>query len=290
MIELDPALRAPVLIEALPYIQRFAGHTVVVKYGGNVLGDEAASLQSLAEDLVLLSHVGIRPVVVHGGGPQIDELARRLGVPIERRDGLRVTDAAMLEVVRLGLLGVVNPSIVRALNRVGGRTRSVGLSGLDGGLATARQLDAALGRVGEVTAIDPTVITAVLERAMIPVVASIAAGDDGGELNVNADHFAAALAGALGATKLVFLSNVPGILADPTRGDSLISEVELAELDELLEAGVLGGGMVPKVHAAREALARGVCEVHVLDGRAPHALLVELFSDAGVGTMVRGSR
>lgn len=290
MIELDPALRAPVLVEALPYIQRFAGHVVVVKYGGNVLEDAASELAGLATDLVLLAHVGIRPVVVHGGGPQIDELAGRLGVVVARRDGLRVTDEAMLEVVRLGLLGVVNPSIVGALNRVGGRARGVGLSGLDGGLATARLVDPALGRVGEVVHVDAGVVAGLLAAGMIPVVASIAADAEGRELNVNADQFAAALAPALGATKLVFLTNVRGLLADPASDDSLVSEATLDELDELVASGAVGGGMVPKLRAARHALEAGVDEVHLIDGRTPHALLVELLSDRGIGTMLRRVR
>jgi acetylglutamate kinase len=289
VIDLDPSLRAPILIEALPYIQRFAGHTVVVKYGGNVLGDEAGSLSNLAQDLVLLAHVGIRPVLVHGGGPQIDELAARLGVRVERRGGLRVTDEAMLRIVRLGLLGEVNPAIVRALNRVGGRARGVGLCGVDGNLARGRVLDPVLGRVGEVVEVNATVVQGLLGEGMIPVIASLAIGDDGEELNVNADQFAAALAPALGASKLVFLTNVAGLLRDPDDPGSLMSEADVAELEGLVASGAVGGGMLPKVDAARAALESGVAEVHFIDGRVPHALLIELLSDQGIGTMLRRS-
>lgn len=289
MIDLDPRLRAPVLVEALPYIQRFAGHTVVVKYGGNVLDDEEASLASLATDLVLLAHVGIHPVLVHGGGPQIDDLARQLGVDVERRGGLRVTDDAMLEVVRLGLLGVVNPTIVRAVNQVAGTPRGVGLSGVDGGLARARVVEPSLGRVGEVVELRAGLVEALVAHGMIPIVASLAADEEGRELNVNADQFAAALAPALAATKLIFLSNVPGLLADPDDPESLVSELTLGELEGWLSSGSVRGGMVPKLAAARAALEAGVEEVHFVDGREQHALLVELLSDAGVGTMIRRS-
>ncbi|ACU54579.1 acetylglutamate kinase [Acidimicrobium ferrooxidans DSM 10331] len=289
MIDLDPRLRAPILVEALPYIQRFAGHTVVIKYGGNVLGDEAGSLASLATDLVLLAHVGIHPVLVHGGGPQIDDLARRLKVSSERRGGLRVTDDAMLEVVRLGLLGAVNPTIVRAVNQVSGAPRGVGLSGVDGGLARARVVDPSLGRVGEVVEVRADLVEALVAHGMIPIVASLAADDEGRELNVNADQFAAALAPALSATKLVFLSNVPGLLADPDDPASVVSELTLGELEDWLSSGSVRGGMVPKLAAARAALEAGVDEVHFVDGRERHALLVELLSDAGVGTMIRRS-
>lgn len=269
--------KARVLVEALPYIKQFRGRRIVVKIGGAALEDPALR-QRFAEDVVLLSWVGIDVVVVHGGGKQVTALLDRLGIAARFEQGLRVTDDATLEVVEMVLGGSLNQELVRRINGLGGR--AVGLTGKDGGLARARRLAPALGRVGVVQAWQPAVIEKLL-GGFIPVVAPLATDEDGETVNVNADPFAAGLAVALGADKLVLLTDVEGVLDADRR---LIPSLTAATARALIADGVIRGGMIPKVENALEALALGVAKVHVVDGRQEHALLLEIFTRAGVGT------
>jgi len=279
---------ASVLVEALPYIRRFRGKIVVVKYGGNALagaaGSEQDALQAFAEDVVLLATVGILPVIVHGGGPQIGEMLQRLGVASTFVDGLRVTDAATLEIARMVLLGKVNSDLVAAINTHG--PLAVGLSGADARLITASAHDAALGFVGTVDAVDPTIVLQLCAQGLIPVVATIGADADGQQYNINADTVAGALAAALHAEKLVMLTDVAGLRRDPGDPSSTVSRLVADELVALVDSGAVVGGMVPKVEAVLHAVQGGCAAAHLLDGRIPHAVLLELFTDGGVGTMV----
>lgn len=285
----NAAVTAQVLIEALPYIQRFAGQTVVVKYGGNALSgtEHADPLDVFAEDIVLLRAVGIRPVVVHGGGPQINAMLDRLGVKSEFRDGRRVTDDATMQVVRMVLTGEVNPSIVSAITSQGGR--AVGLSGADDGMISVVQRDPALGFVGDVTGVRTSVLEQLLDDGCIPVVATIGVDPSGQTYNINADSVAAAVAGALGAAKLLYLTDIEGLRRDVNDSTSLISKLTAAELQTLLGDGTIAGGMIPKAESCLEAVALGVPAVHILDGRVAHVTIIELFTDAGIGTMVLGN-
>jgi acetylglutamate kinase len=281
--------KVAILVEALPYIVRFSGATFVIKYGGNVLGDSGAdgaqdALESFAQDVVLLQSVGIRPVVVHGGGPQIDHWLRRLAITPHFVDGLRVTDAATLEIVKMVLLGQVNPDIVAQVNRFGGR--GVGISGADGSFVRCHQRSEALGFVGAVDAIDPVVMTSMLDDGIIPVVASIGVDAAGQAYNINADHVASAIAGALEAEKLVYLTNVEGLRERAHDPSSLIHQVSSNEVDAMIARGVITGGMIPKVRSAIDAIKGGVRSVHLLDGTMAHALLLEIFTDKGIGTMI----
>jgi acetylglutamate kinase len=283
------AEKAAVLVEALPYIRRFWGAVVVVKYGGNALGaegtgGEAAARASFAEDVVLMRSVGMLPVVVHGGGPQIGELMARLGKEPEFRDGLRVTDAETLEIARMVLVGKVNRDLVSAINVHG--PLAVGLSGEDANLIQAAARDESLGYVGDVAAVDPTILQRLLAQGLIPVVATIGADPAGQAYNINADTVAGALAEALEATKLVYLTDVAGLRADPEDPGSVLAQCRPEDLDRLVAEGAARGGMVPKVRACAHAVRHGVRQAHILDGRVPHALLLEVFTDAGVGTMV----
>jgi acetylglutamate kinase len=278
--------RVATLVEALPYIQRFAGRTVVIKYGGNALAgtSDHDALSVFATDVVLLRLVGVRPVVVHGGGPQISSLMERLGKTTEFRDGLRVTDAETVEIARMVLTGQVNPEIVAAMNVAGGR--AVGVSGGDGGLISARPRDPALGFVGDVAAVDPTVVQRLIDDEFIPVVATIGVDDHGRSYNINADTVAAEIAVALGAEKLVYLTDIEGLRRDVDDPSSLIRAAAPSELDELIANGSIAGGMIPKVASCTDAVRRGVGAAHILDGRIAHVLLLELFTDTGVGTMI----
>ena len=273
--------KAASFVEALPWIARYSGRTVVVKYGGHAMDDPEAAA-AFAQDVVLLRYVGLRPVVVHGGGPQITAHLERRGVESVFEGGRRVTTADTMQVVRMVLVGQVNSDVVALLNAHG--SFAVGISGGDGNLFTAEQLDPALGFVGEVTGVDTGVIEALVNDGRIPVVATVATGDDGALYNVNADTAAAALAVALKAEKVVFLTDVEGLYADYPSRDDLISQIKADELDDLLPG--LSEGMVPKMEACLRAVRGGVPAAHVLDGRVPHALLLEVFTDDGVGTMV----
>lgn len=286
---INPEVRASVLIEALPYIRRFAGKTVVVKYGGNALAGatESDALALFAEDIVLMRLVGLKPVVVHGGGPQISDLMTRLGKVTEFRDGLRVTDSETVDIARMVLSGQVNPQIVAAIN-VHGRF-AVGVSGEDASLITAAAKNPDLGFVGEVDRINPGILHRLLDDEFIPVVATIGTDAHGQAYNINADTVAGAIAEALGAEKLVYLTDIEGlrrVVNDPT---SLIRQTSPDELDALMADGTIAGGMIPKVESCVRAVRGGVKRAHILDGRIPHVLLLELFTDAGIGTMVESA-
>jgi acetylglutamate kinase len=275
--------RAEVLIEALPHIRRFWGSTIVVKYGGNAMTDPALA-ESFAADIVLLQSVGINVVVVHGGGPQIGDLMTKLGKESEFRDGLRVTDAETLDIARMVLVGKVNRDIVAAINTHG--PLAVGLSGEDAGLIEAGLRNPSLGFVGDVKRVNPAIVESLLAQDLIPVVSTIGADLLGQAYNINADAVAGALAGALGAEKAIYLTDIAGLLSDVADPTSLVSTIDTDGIAELLASGALSGGMIPKVEACLDALDGGVRAAHLLDGRVPHVVLLELFTDAGVGTMV----
>jgi acetylglutamate kinase len=283
-----PAAKAAILVEALPYILRFWGKIVVVKYGGNARADDAgadaAALAQFAEDVVLMRSVGMLPVVVHGGGPQIGSMMARLGKVPEFRDGMRVTDAETLEIARMVLVGKVNREIVSAINVHG--ALAVGLSGEDANLITAVARPGQLGFVGDVEVVDPSLIERLLAQGLIPVVATIAADAAGQAYNINADAVAGAVAAALGAEKLVFLTDVSGVRADPDDPQTMLRTVSVDELEAMVASGAATSGMVPKVEACTRAVRAGVARAHILDGRVAHALLLEIFTDEGVGTMV----
>lgn len=280
---IDAASRAAILTEALPYIQRFAGKTVVVKLGGSAMGDPALAA-SFAVDVALLRAVGLKPVVVHGGGPQIGEMLARLGMATEFRDGLRVTDSDTLDVARMVLGGRIGRDIVTAINRHD--HVAVGLSGEDAGLITATQRDPSLGFVGDVTTVNRTILDTLLAQSFIPVISTIGADGEGQAYNINADSAAVAVAGALGAEKLIYLTDVPGVLTDISDPSSLVSRLSAPRARLLVADGIIKAGMIPKVEAAVEAVSSGVGSAHILDGRISHVVLLELLTDEGVGTMV----
>lgn len=273
--------RAAVLVEALPWIRRWSGRVVVVKHGGAAMGGDLAGF---AADVVALRSVGVRPVVVHGGGPQIGQLMARLGKVPEFVDGLRVTDAETLDIARMVLVGKVNRDLVGALNVHG--PLAVGVSGEDAAMLTASVRDPALGFVGDVEAVDPGLLERLLAEDVVPVVATIGADRDGQAYNINADTAAAAIAAALGAAKLVYLTDVDGVRQDRDDPATRLPVATAPELEALIRDGTVAGGMVPKARGCVDAVRAGVGSAHVLDGRVPHALLLEIFTDEGVGTMV----
>ena len=282
----DSAQIANLLIEALPYIQKFAGKTVVIKYGGNALAgatnDEA--LAAFAKDIALLHAVGIKPVVVHGGGPQISAMMERLGKKPSFHNGLRITDAETMEIVSMVLLGTVNPQLVTAINQHG--APAVGVSGQDANMFIASAHDEALGFVGEITKVDATIVKKMLAESQVPVVATIGTDNSGQAYNINADTAAGALAEALGAQKLVYMTDIAGVRGNKDDASSLLRQATTSQLRSLLGSGAIDGGMIPKIESCVSAIERGVFQAHILDGRIAHVLLLELFTDAGVGTMV----
>ena len=276
--------RAQVLAEALPYIQKFAGKTIVVKYGGNAMISQELR-QAVISDIVLLSLVGIRVVVVHGGGPEISGMLKKVGKESKFVDGLRYTDEETMDIVQQVLCGQVNKDLVATLNRTGGR--ALGLCGMDGGMFQAKKLDEKYGLVGEIRHVDPRPVTDALSNGYIPVVSTVAQGMDAEvSYNVNADTAAAKLAVALGAEKLILLTDVRGLLRDPKDENTLISELQLSSVPALVREGVITGGMIPKVDCCVEAVRSGVKSAVILDGRVEHSILIELLSDAGIGTML----
>jgi acetylglutamate kinase len=281
--------RAQVLIHALPYIQRFRGGTVVVKYGGNAMIN-AELKAAVIQDVVLMACVGIRTVLVHGGGPEIEGVLNKIGKESRFVGGLRYTDEETMEVVQMVLCGKVNKDITALIQRAGGR--AMGLCGIDGALLRARRLKSAgedLGLVGEIETVDTSVLNAVLDSGAIPVVSSVALGigeEEGRALNINADTAAAKIAAAMGAEKLLLMTDVRGILRDVQDPDSLIKAVTRRDLEAFIKEGVVSKGMIPKVECCRLALDGGVKKAHIIDGRLPHALLIELFTDEGIGTMI----
>jgi acetylglutamate kinase len=288
--EVGAASKAAILVEALPYIRRFWGQVVVVKYGGNALAgasprpDAGAALASFATDIVLMRSVGMRPLVVHGGGPQIGELMARLGKVPEFVDGLRVTDAETLDIARMVLVGKVNRDIVSAINVHA--PLAVGVSGEDAGLISAQARDPQLGFVGDVAAVNPDLLQRLLAEDLIPVVATIGSDSTGQAYNINADTAAGAIAEAVAATKLVYLTDVDGIRKDRNDPTTRISAATVEDLQALLDDGSVAGGMIPKVRSCVRAVNHGVLQAHILDGRQDHALLLEIFTREGVGTMV----
>jgi acetylglutamate kinase len=289
------AERAQILAEALPYIQRFHGKTIVIKYGGNAMVDENLK-QSFARDVVLMKAVGMNPVVVHGGGPQIGRLLERIGKKGEFIQGMRVTDRETMDVVEMVLGGLVNKEIVSLINTHGGK--AIGLSGKDGGMIRARKLVMKsapaeglpseivdIGHVGEVEAIDPEVVALLDTRNFIPVIAPIGVGPEGEAYNINADVVAGKLAITLAAEKLILLTNTPGVL---DQAGSLLTGLTVKHVGKLIEDGTIHGGMLPKVNYALDAVNSGVKTAHIIDGRVEHAVLLEVFTDAGVGTLIRG--
>lgn len=281
----DPNVAVDVLLQALPYIEAFRGTVVVVKFGGNAMVDPEL-FESFASDVVWMHRVGIKPVVVHGGGPQIGAWMERLGRESTFVDGRRVTDAETLEVAQMVLMGKVNSDIVTALNANG--PVAVGLSGTDASMLAAEPHDPELGFVGSVTEVHPELIERTLAMDLVPVLATIGVDDNGQRYNINADDAATAVARRLGAEKLIFLTDVPGLLADVEDPGSLIATTTPEQIGGLISDGTINGGMVPKMAGCADAVRGGVGSVHLIDGRLPHVLLLELFTDAGVGTMVAG--
>jgi acetylglutamate kinase len=287
------AEKARILAEALPYIRRFHGKTIVVKFGGNAMVDPELQA-SFARDVVLLKLVGMNPVVVHGGGPQIENLLKQLGIKSEFVQGMRVTDTATMDVVEMVLGGAVNKDIVTLVNQAGGK--AVGLTGQDGAFIRARKMLMPskgkpnefidIGHVGEIESIDPKVINTLEEGGFIPIVAPIGTGADGATYNINADLVAGKLAEVLKAEKLVLLTNTPGVLQEDGK---LLTGITPREIDEMVARGTLSGGMLPKISSALDAARGGVRSVHIIDGRVPHALLLEILTDQGVGTLIRSA-
>ena len=279
---------AHVLVEALPYIRRFAGKTVVVKFGGNAIAgtSEHDALSLFAEDIVLMHTVGIRPVVVHGGGPQINEMLTRLNIESSFSNGLRVTDAATMEVVQMVLNGQVNPQIVSAINTHG--NVAVGLSGEDGRTLQCVPRDPTLGFVGDIERVRTHVIDGLLADGLVPVLSTVGVDVNGQPYNVNADTAAGAIAEALSAEKIIYLTDIAGLRKDIDDASSLIQRISVTDLSALIADGTISGGMIPKIESCMQAVKGGVKSAHILDGRIAHVLLVELFTDQGVGTMITG--
>ncbi|HEY9700723.1 MAG TPA: acetylglutamate kinase [Trichocoleus sp.] len=286
-IEKAEATRVRVLSEALPYIQQFAGRTIVVKYGGAAMKDSSLK-ETVIRDIVFLSCVGLRPVVVHGGGPEINSWLGKLNIEPQFKNGLRVTDAATMDVVEMVLVGRVNKELVSLISQAGGV--AVGLCGKDGNLIKARpQGDEGIGFVGEVSAIDVKLLNSLVQNGYIPIVSSVAADETGQAYNINADTVAGELAAALGAEKMILMTDTPGILRDYKDQSTLIPKVDIQEARRLIDDGIVSGGMIPKVNCCVRSLAQGVKAAHIIDGRLPHALLLEIFTDAGIGSMIVAS-
>jgi acetylglutamate kinase len=292
-MDVTPFQQARILAEALPYMQRYDGATIVVKYGGHAMGEEQLA-RDFARDIVLLEQTSIDPVVVHGGGPQIEAMLKKVGVQSQFAAGLRITDAKTLEIVEMVLAGSINKQMVGYINEAGGK--AVGLCGKDGNMVVARKLTRSvidpgsnierivdLGFVGEPDKIDTTVLTQILGRHLIPVLAPVAASADGGTFNVNADTFAGAIAGALKAKRFILLTDVPGVL---DKSKKLIKQLSVDDARRLIADGTIAGGMIPKVETCIDALERGVEGVVILDGKVPHAVLLELFTELGAGTLI----
>ncbi len=281
----SPATTAQVLVEALPYIRRFAGKSVVVKLGGNAMDD--AVERAIAQDVLLLRSVGVRCVLVHGGGPQVDEMMKRVGKEPEFRDGLRVTDAETLEIVRMVLVGKVNRDLVARINQEAGDDPvAVGVAGEDGGLLVATPRESSLGFVGDVTHVRSDRLEKLLDDGLAPVVSTIGSDEGGQPYNINADEAARAIAVAMGAEKIVYLTSAPGLLEDVNDESSLVQRLSSAELRDRIDHESVSAGMIPKLRACADAVDGGVGSAHIIDGRVPHAILIELLTDAGIGTMI----
>ncbi len=282
------ATRVRVLSEALPYIQQFTDRTIVVKYGGAAMKDSTLK-DKVIRDIVFLSCVGLRPILVHGGGPEINSWLNKLGIEAQFKNGLRVTDAPTMDVVEMVLVGRVNKEIVSLINQAGGK--AVGMCGKDGNLIVARpQGEEGIGFVGEVSSVDTKILETLVNNGYIPVVSSVASDEKGQAYNINADTVAGEIAAALGAEKLILLTDTPGILKDYKNPSTLIPKVDIQDARKLMADGTVAGGMIPKVNCCVRSLAQGVKATHIIDGRIPHALLLEIFTDGGIGTMMIGSQ
>jgi acetylglutamate kinase len=283
----EDATRVRVLSEALPYIQKFAGRTVVVKYGGAAMKDSSLK-ERVIRDLVFMSCVGIRPILVHGGGPEINSWLEKIGIEPQFKDGLRVTDAATMDVVEMVLVGRVNKEIVALINQSGGN--AVGLCGKDGRLILARPDGReGIGFVGEVSSVDVNILNTLVKGGYIPVVSSVAADDNGQAYNINADTVAGEIAAALGAEKLILMTDTPGLMRDFKDPDTLIRQLDIQGARALIEDGIVSGGMIPKLTCCVRSLAQGVKAAHIIDGRLQHSLLLEIFTDTGTGSMIVSS-
>lgn len=281
-MNISNAQRAKVLVHALPYIQEYFGKIVVIKYGGNaMINDELKD--KVMRDIVLLSLIGVKPVLVHGGGPEINEMLQKVGKKSEFVNGLRVTDEETVDIVQMVLAGKVNKGLVNIIESKGGS--AIGLSGIDGHMITAKVKNEALGFVGEITGINVKPVLDVIEKGYIPVISTIACDSDGNVYNINADTAAAKIAGELGATSLISMTDISGILEDKDNPDTLIPKIEIGKAPELMEKGIISGGMIPKVECCINAVKWGVERVFIIDGRIPHAILIEMLTDEGIGTM-----
>ena len=284
-IDFSNAQRAEVLTEALPYIKRYTGKIVVVKYGGNAMINEDLKMQVM-EDIVLLWLIGVKVVLVHGGGPEINDLMNRLGKKAEFVDGLRVTDKETVDIVQMVLAGKVNKTLVNLLEMKGGR--AMGISGMDGMLIESKIKDERLGYVGEITNINIAPVTDLLEKGYIPVISTVGCDREGNTYNINGDTAAAHIAGALSAERLIMMTDIAGVLRDKDDPSSLIPEITVSDAEKLKVEGIISGGMIPKVDCCVEAIREGVENVIIMDGRVPHSILMELLTDEGAGTMVMG--
>lgn len=279
---LSNAQRAEVLIQALPYIQRYTNKIIVVKYGGSAMQSEELK-NAVMGDIVLLSLIGIRVVLVHGGGPEISQMLQKVNKKAEFVQGLRVTDAETADIVQMVLAGKISKNLVKSIGNLGGK--GIGLSGLDGSMIEVKPLDPALGYVGDITKINPQPILDVLDKGYIPVISTIGFDKDGNSYNINADTAAARIAGTLQAESLISMTDTPGILRDCKDPDTLIKQIHVSQAPQLMADGIISGGMIPKVECCIEAIRRGVKRVFILDGRVPHAILIEILTDEGLGTM-----
>ncbi|MFC1477970.1 acetylglutamate kinase [Candidatus Margulisiibacteriota bacterium] len=274
--------KARVLIEALPYITKFHNQIVVIKYGGSAMIEDALT-EAVAQDIALMKYIGLKPVIVHGGGKEITKWLEKLGKKAEFVDGLRVTDEETMEITEMVLIGKVKKDIINKITHFGGKC--VGLSGKDGQMILAQQKHEDLGLVGDITKVNTSLMTTLIEDGYIPVISPIGVGEDGTSFNINADHAAAAVAGALNAAKLVLLTDVNGVM---NKEGKLIQKLKLNDIDALIENETISGGMIPKVHCCREAMEKDVKSAHIVDGRVEHSILLEIFTDQGIGTMVLG--
>ena len=286
-INQEEAQRVRILSEALPYIQKFAGRTIVIKYGGAAMKDQALKNQVI-RDVVFLSCVGMRPIIVHGGGPEINSWLGKLGIEPQFKNGLRVTDSDTMDVVEMVLVGRVNKELVALINQAGGS--AIGICGRDGNLISARPRgEEGIGFVGEVSAINPQLLESLINAGQVPVISTVASDDTGQAYNINADTVAGEIAASLGAEKLILLTDTLGLLKDYTDSSSLITHLSIAEARSLIAEGIVQGGMIPKVQCCIRSLAQGVRAAHIIDGRIPHSILLEIFSDEGIGSMIVGS-
>ena len=282
-MKLSPCEKANVLIESLPYIKSFHNETVVIKYGGNAMMNEELK-HSVIRDIVLMKFVGMNPIIVHGGGPDITNLMKKLGKEAEFIDGLRVTDEETMEITEMVLFGKINREIVSCINANG--VKSIGISGKDGGTFRAKQKDTKLGLVGEIVEVNTDLIDTIINKGYIPVISPIAYGDEGESFNINADEVAGRLAAELNAKKLILITDVKGVMKDRNDSSTVISQIKTKNIKEYMDKGIISGGMIPKIKCCFEAIKGGVERAHIIDGRKPHSILLEIFTNEGIGTMI----